>query len=209
MLHGGRDKSTQPTMPTQLAVIRMIPFARRIAADGSGELAVARLRYRVRGWNGELQSPVADARWAIEQLATRYPGRPIGLVGHSMGGRTALRAAGHPAVHSVAALAPWLPPGEPSAQVAGRAVLLVHGTADRMTSPQGTAAFAERLRLSGVEAGLIDIPGEKHAMLGRPRLWHDLAASFMLNTLLGQSGTDAASNLLRQVTGENPRVSAP
>jgi alpha-beta hydrolase superfamily lysophospholipase len=209
VLHGGREVSDQPTMPTQLAVIRMIPFARRIAREGGGRLAVARLRYRVRGWNGDLESPVPDARWALDRLAERYPGRPIGLVGHSMGGRTALRVGGHSAVHSIAALAPWLPRGEPVEQLAGRSVLLVHGSADRMTSPKGSAAFAAQLRAAGIDAGLIDIPGEKHAMLGRPRLWHELASAAMLETLLGQSGTGTASNLLRQVSAGSPRVSAP
>jgi dienelactone hydrolase len=126
-----------------------------------------------------------------------------------MGGRTALRVGGHPAVRSVVGLAPWLPRDEPTDQLAGRSVLLVHGTADRMTSPKGSAAFVQRLRADGVEAGLVDIPDGKHAMLSRPRLWHDLAAGFMLTTLLGQSGTGSASNLLRQVIEGNPRVTAP
>ena len=111
---------------------------------------MAVLRFRVRGWNGAEMSPVADATWALDQLARAVPGPcRSALLGHSMGGRTALRVGGHSAVTAVAGLAPWLPPSEPSAQLAGRSVLLAHGTADRMTDPAATAGFAARLRAEG------------------------------------------------------------
>jgi dienelactone hydrolase len=90
-----------------------VPIARRIARGGHGRFAVIRLRYAVHGWNGELQSPLADANWALDQLTEQFGSLPIGLVGHSLGGRTALRLAGHPEVQSVVALAPWLPEDEP------------------------------------------------------------------------------------------------
>ena len=40
-----------------------------------------------------------------------YPGVPIALVGHSMGGRVALHLAGEADVVVVAALAPWIAAG--------------------------------------------------------------------------------------------------
>ena len=39
-------------------------------------------------------SPVPDTLWALDQLAARFPDVPVALVGHSMGGRAAMYAAG-------------------------------------------------------------------------------------------------------------------
>ena len=99
------------------------------------------------------------------------------LVGHSMGARAAVRAAGHPAVSAVAGLAPWLPPGEPVGQLAGRRVLLAHGTADSITSPAETWAFLERAR-AVTEVAAVEVRGGDHPMLRRARLWHAIAAEF-------------------------------
>ncbi len=99
------------------------------------------------------------------------------LVGHSMGARAAIRAAGHPAVSAVAGLAPWLPSGEPVAQLAGRRVLLAHGTSDSITSPADTWAYAERAR-AVTEVAAIEIRDGDHPMLRRARLWHAIAAEF-------------------------------
>lgn len=205
VLHGGREASTEPVSAYQLSVLRLIPFARRISAHGGSRVAVARLRYRQRGWNaepGQPPAPVADAQWALQELRDRFGNLPFGVVGHSMGGRTALRVAGEPQLRAVVGLAPWLPPGEPIAQLTGRQVLLVHGTADRMTDPRGTAAFATRLEQEQVPVTLVRIEGGRHAMLRRPRLWHELAAQFVLNSLLPgyrPSGWPAAPNFLGQV----------
>jgi pimeloyl-ACP methyl ester carboxylesterase len=202
VLHGGRDRSMQPVRANQLAVLRMVPIARRLAAAGHGELAVIRLRFGVRGWNGAEMSPVRDAGWALEQLAERYPGRPIGLLGHSMGARTALRIAGQAGVHSVAGFAPWLPPEEPASQLRGRRVLLAHGDQDRVTSAASTARFAERLRAEGVAASFVSVRGDGHAMLRRASLWHELAVGFLIGTLLPdepQSGRTTAPNYLPDV----------
>jgi dienelactone hydrolase len=104
------------------------------------------------------------------------------LVGHSMGARAAVRAAGHPAVSAVAGLAPWLPPDEPVVQLAGRPVLLVHGTSDGITSPAETWAFAERAR-EVTEVAAVEVRGGDHPMLRRARLWHAIAAEFARATL--------------------------
>ena len=94
-----------------------------------------------------------------------------------MGARAAMRAAGHPSVSAVAGLAPWLPLAEPVAQLAGRSVLLAHGTADFITRPAETWAYAERAReLTSVAE--IEVSGGDHAMLRRASLWHGLAAAF-------------------------------
>ena len=185
MLHGGQEASQVAVPPRSLAYLRMYPFALQIGVESRGDIAVAVLRFRLRGWNGDQMSPVADATWALDQLAERFPGRPIGLVGHSMGGRTALRVGGHPAVTAVAGLAPWLPPSEPIGQLAGRSVLLVHGTADQRTDPDGTARFAERLRAEGTPVRFLRMPGEGHILVRRAPRWHVLASGFLQETLLG------------------------
>jgi dienelactone hydrolase len=185
VLHGGQEHSQAAVPWTSPAYLRMLPFALQLRADTRGDLAVAMLRFRVRGWNGAEMSPVADATWALDRLAQRFPGLAIGVLGHSMGGRTALRVGGHSAVTAVAGLAPWLPPREPSAQLAGRSVLLAHGTADRVTDPAATAGFASRLRAEGTPVRLVRIPGEGHAMIRRAHRWHRLASGFLQEELLG------------------------
>lgn len=186
VLHGGRELSTDPVRARQLAVLRMLPFAGRIARRGRDRVAVARLRYVSRGWNASLGSPapVGDTEWALGKLTERFPDLPIGLVGHSMGGRTALRVGGHPQVRGIVGLAPWLPAREPVDQLADRRVLLMHGSADRMTSPAGTEAFAARAEGAGASVSLVTVYGEGHAMLRRAQLWHELAAQFVLSTVL-------------------------
>ena len=109
--HGGQASSTEPTFALQPAVLRMIPVAAAIrqAVRGSGAL-VRRPRFRVRGWNGAQACPVGDLNDVLDALAAEFGSVPVVLVGHSMGARAAVRAAGHPAVSAVAGLAPWLPP---------------------------------------------------------------------------------------------------
>ncbi|MDQ1739036.1 MAG: hypothetical protein QOE53_688 [Pseudonocardiales bacterium] len=212
VLHGGRESSSDPVRARQPAVLRMLPFARRIARRGGGRVVVARLRYASRGWNATVGSPapVSDAEWALRQLTERFPDLPIGLVGHSMGGRTALRVGGHPQVRGIAALAPWLPDREPVDQLAGRRVLLMHGSADRMTSPAGTEAFAGRLEAAGAAVSLVSVYGEGHAMLRRAQLWHELSTQFVLSTVLPDFEPAAwrgASDLLDQVVQGRVRLS--
>jgi pimeloyl-ACP methyl ester carboxylesterase len=176
--HGGQASSTEPTFALQPAVLRMIPVAAAVrqAVRGSGAL-VRRPRFRVRGWNGEQACPVGDLNDVLDALATEFGSVPVVLVGHSMGARAAVRAAGHPAVSAVAGLAPWLPPGEPADQLAGRRVLLAHGTADSITSPAETWAFVEQAR-AVTKVTAVELRDGDHPMLRRARLWHAIAAEF-------------------------------
>jgi pimeloyl-ACP methyl ester carboxylesterase len=176
--HGGKSVSTESTSPLELAVLRMAPLANAIrrALRGYG-VAVCQPRFRVKGWNGELASPVADLGGVLDEIGLRYADIPVVLIGHSMGARAAFRVAGHPAVTAIAGLAPWLPPGEPVDQLAGRRVLLAHGTADRVTPPAQTWAYAGRARsVTGV--AVIEVRGGEHTMLWRAPLWHRLAVEF-------------------------------
>ena len=176
--HGGTEVSADPVTPLDPAVLRMIPLALAIrhGLRGSGVI-VSRPRYQVRGWNGELASPVQDLRAVIAEIVARFGAIPVVLIGHSMGARAAFRVAGHPAVSAVAGLAPWLPPTEPVDQLAGRRVLLAHGTGDRITSPEETWAYAERAG-SVTRTATIEVVGGEHTMLRRAPLWHRLAVEF-------------------------------
>ena len=176
--HGGQSVSTEPTTAYQLAVLRMIPLvaAIRHAVRGRG-VVVRRPRFEVRGWNDTNASPVRDLTWILDDLRAEFGPVPIVLVGHSMGARAALLAAGHPSVTAAAGLAPWLPPGEPVGQLTGRRILLAHGTADAVTSPADTWVYAEQARaLTSVTE--IEVRTGEHTMLWRAPLWHGLAAAF-------------------------------
>jgi dienelactone hydrolase len=176
--HGGSEVSTRRVTAVDPAVLRMIPvaWAIRRAVQGSG-IAVWRHRFEVRGWNGEQASPANDLARLLDDIQARHDGVGVVLAGHSMGARAAFRAAGHPAVCAVAGLAPWLPAGEPVAQLAGRRVLLAHGTADTVTRPSDTWAYAGRARaVTSVTA--LEIGAGDHPMLHRASLWHAIAAEF-------------------------------
>jgi pimeloyl-ACP methyl ester carboxylesterase len=202
--HGGRSVSTQPVSPAQLAVLRMVPVAQAIrhALRGSG-VVVCRPRFRLRGWNGDQASPVADLHAVLDQIGDRFGDIPVVLVGHSMGARAALRAAGHPAVTAVAGLAPWLPPGEPVAQLAGRRILLAHGTADRITSPADTWLYAERAQLV-TEVTALEVRGGDHALLRRAPLWHRIAGDLCRGSF-GMASTEVAAGAFRQAAGDRHR----
>ncbi len=177
VLHGGKANSRGPVEPGQLAVRRMRPFARDLAALGD-DLAVAQLRYRLRGWNGTGDDALADVAFALDALDTRYGGVPVVLVGHSMGGRAALRSAAHPTVRGVVALAPWLPGTEPVDQLADRDLVVLHGTRDRTTSPRASARFVTRAVPIARRAACLHVPWSGHGMLSRASTWHRLTAAF-------------------------------
>jgi pimeloyl-ACP methyl ester carboxylesterase len=208
VLHGGRARGTTPVRANQLAVLRMLPFDAALRRAGSSRgLAVARMRYLVRGWNGAAESPVGDVRWALDRLAQRFPGAAAALVGHSMGGRAAMYAAGQPSVRAVVGLAPWIEAGDPFAQLSGRRVLIAHGENDRMTSPPASAAYARQAAAAGARVGYVSIRNERHGMLRRARLWHDLTAGFVLAALCDappqETVGDTAANVITEVLAGN------
>ena len=184
LLHGGMENHLSRARAFDPSVLRLIPFGRSVVRAGGGRIALASLRYAVRGWNGDRESPLPDARWALDQIGGRFGTVPVGLVGHSMGGRVALRVGDHRTVRSVAALAPWLPRGEPIPALDDRTVLLAHGTADRTTDPRATSQLALKLREEGVEVEQHEFIGGRHSMLFPAGAWHDMVAEFMVRTLL-------------------------
>jgi alpha-beta hydrolase superfamily lysophospholipase len=183
VLHGGMSRSRRPVRPWQPAVWWMRPFAEAVADAGNGSLAVARLRYAVRGWNGPDASPLADARAALDQLADRHPGVPVGLLGHSMGGRVALHLAADGRVRAVAALAPWVERADVARSHPGLHVLVMHGTADRVTSPTGSRLMADAMADLGADVTYESVRGATHAMFRPYRRWREEPARFLVRKL--------------------------
>lgn len=184
LLHGGASESAEPVRPWSLAVARMRMFVSPIQTRSPGKgVAVVLLRDRVRGWNGAAADAQADALWALDRIAERYGRVPVALVGHSMGGRAALRAGGHPLVTGIAALAPWTPEGEPVEHLLGRTVMIAHGDLDRSVDPAESLEFARRAAQAGVHVCRLRVEGSGHAMMTRLADWNVLAADFALAML--------------------------
>lgn len=181
LLHGGEVASERPVSAWSLPLARMRLFVAPLQTRGAHSgVAVAVLRNRVRGWNGEAADAFVDAEWALDRLAERFGPVPVALIGHSMGGRAALRAGGHASVTGIAALAPWVPEGEPIDQLAGRTVLIAHGDLDTSIAPAQSLEYAERLSAAGVSVCRLRVPGSGHALLSRLADWNVLAADFAL-----------------------------
>lgn len=184
LLPGGRADGLGPPSRWNLPAARMRPFARAIARATAGDdVLLAAVRYRHRGWNGSRGDTVRDVRRALAELEDLAGPVPVVLVGHSMGGRAALHAAGHPLVRAVVGLAPWCPPGEPVAQLDGKRVVLLHGTRDRTTDPAASRDVARRARAAGAEAVWVPVSGGDHAMLRRASTWHSLTADSVAGLL--------------------------
>jgi len=182
VLHGGAARpGPVEVSPAQLSVLRMVPVAQRIGRAGRGRLAVHRLLNSARGWD-TTTTPVDDVRWALARLRERYPDLPVGLVGHSLGGRAALLAGAADGVRAVVALNPWVYPYD-DADLAGRRVLVVHGTEDRVASIERARAVVRNLR-AHTEVELVEVPGGKHAMLRHGSVFERAAAGFLVESLL-------------------------
>jgi len=176
-LPGGMERSYHRATRHQPSYLRMLPMGASLRRWGRPHgVAVWIVRYRYRGWNGADMSPLDDGLFALEKVRRTHGDVPVILLGHSMGGRSALRLAGDPSVRSVVALAPWLPDGEPTSQLAGRRVMIGHGSRDRVTDPAASRAYAAR---AAAEHGpgtvqLVIVEGEGHSLLRRPLTWDRL-----------------------------------
>jgi alpha/beta superfamily hydrolase len=170
VMHGGSIEGRQPNRVWSHNVARLYPIARDLAAAAPRALAVARLRFRWRGWNGDERSPIADARWALDQLRSRYPDVPIALVGHSMGGRTAIHVADDPGVRLLVGISPWIEARDPVPSSRELQTVFIHGDRDRICPLWASRETVEKLRADGQPAALIRVARSDHAMLVRARL---------------------------------------
>ncbi|MEU5112510.1 alpha/beta hydrolase [Streptomyces longwoodensis] len=193
LLPGGEEVSDRRPSPLRAAA-SVRGLGRRLARAGRDEgLATHVVHYRYRGWNGSDAHPAADAAWAADEAVRRYGDVPVCLAGPGMGGRAALRAGGHEAVTSVLALAPWLPEEdvagtpEPVRQLAGRRVLIVHGTNDRRTDPELSFRLAERAKKANREVCRFEVHADGHGLHQYRDEVHSLAEDFVIGTLFGRS----------------------
>ncbi|MFJ3609126.1 MULTISPECIES: alpha/beta hydrolase [Streptomyces] len=181
----------------------VLPLGRELARAGRPEGLVAQVvRYRGRGWNGTDADLAADASWAVAEAVRRYGDVPVCLIGHGMGARAALRAAGHPAVGAVLALAPWLPEDdvaaepEPVRQLTGRRVLIVHGTNDARTDPELSFRYAARAKKTNRETCRFEVHSDGHGLRQYADEVRALAADFVLGALFARPVTRPLTDAL-------------
>lgn len=207
LLHGGEEESKARAHPLRPAYLRMLPFAWDLRRAGGGHgIAVWLLCNSFRGWNKPRLDPVADARWALDQIKRTHPGVPVVLVGHSMGARVAFRVADDPSVVAVCALAPWTTEKDHVDQLAGRTVLIAHGDRDNTTNPAESYAYAQRAKEVSAAVCRFDIRGEGHAMLRRAREWTVLVRRFVLGALDTHPPYVAIANALAEPAPAGLRV---
>lgn len=183
LLHGGAEHAFGRTNKLSPPLLRMVAVARSIERAAHGRIATAVLRDAVRGYNGDARSPVHDAQWALTRLRELYPGAPLALVGHSMGGRVALELAGCDGVVSIVGMAPWIPQQYGVEPFLGRHTLLLHGRKDTITDPRKSARLVELISRSGGDARSVQLP-DTHPMLRKVRVWHRHTTEFLAETLL-------------------------
>ncbi len=192
LLPGGEETSVRRPSP-MMAAASVRALGRRLTRAGRADgLAVHVVHYRFRGWNGSAAHPAQDAAWAADEVVRRYGDVPVCLAGVDMGGRAAVHAGGHTAVSSVLALSPWLPEDdvavepEPVKQLAGRRVLIVHGTNDQRTDPELSFRLAARAKKANRDICRFEVHSDRHALHAFRDEVHALAEDFVMGTLFGR-----------------------
>ncbi|MGQ4389226.1 alpha/beta hydrolase [Streptomyces sp. SAS_270] len=193
LLPAGEEVSARKPSP-MAATASVRALGRRLVRAGRTEGLVTHVvHYRFRGWNGSEAHLARDASWAADEVVRRYGDVPVCLAGMDMGGRAALHAGGHEAVNSVLALAPWLPeedvaaPPEPVKQLAGRRVLIVHGTNDARSDPELSFRLAARAKKANRDICRFEVHSDGHALSQHRGEVLSLAEDFVLGTLFGRA----------------------
>ncbi|MFG2618298.1 alpha/beta hydrolase [Streptomyces sp. NPDC048507] len=130
------------------------------------------------------------ARWAADEAVRLYGDVPVCLAGHGAGGGAALRAAGHGAVNSVLAMAPCLTDAghdaspEPVKQLAGRQVLIVHGTNDARSDPEASFLLAARAKKANRSTCRFEVHSDGHGLREHQAEVVALAVDFVLGAMV-------------------------
>ncbi|MEU7055363.1 alpha/beta hydrolase [Streptomyces sp. NPDC046197] len=193
LLPGGEEVSgRRPSSMLATASVRAL--GRHLVRAGRDEgLATHVVHYRYRGWNGSEAHLARDAAWAADEVVRRYGDVPVCLAGLDMGGRAALHAGGHEAVNSVVAMAPWLPEDdvaaspEPVKQLAGRRVLIVHGTNDERTDPELSFRLAARAKKVNRDVCRFEVHADGHGLHQYRAEVLALASDFVMGALFGRA----------------------
>lgn len=137
----------------------------RRVAPSFPRLGFAEVKYRIKSWK-RLESCVEDAVAAIGEAAAP---RTL-LLGFSMGGAVAIRAAAEPTVEAVLGLAPWIPDRLCLETLQGKRLDVLHGSLDRWlpgipgVSAASSRSGYERVRALGVQGDYTLIPGALHGI---------------------------------------------
>ncbi|MEV6028747.1 alpha/beta hydrolase [Streptomyces sp. NPDC052036] len=193
LLLPGCDEISARRPSALLATASVHTLGRRLARAGHGEGLITHVvHYRYGGWNGSEAHPARDAAWAADEVVRRHGDVPVCLIGVGMGGRAALRAAGHSAVVSALAMSPWLPEEdmaaspEPVKQLVGRRVLIVHGTNDERTDPELSFRLAARSKKANRDICRFEVHTDGHGLRQYRSEVHALAQDFVMGTLFGR-----------------------
>jgi dienelactone hydrolase len=137
----------------------------RRLAPSFPQLTFGEVKYRIKSWN-QLDWCIEDAQAAVEAIGAP---RTL-LLGFSMGGAVAARAAGGASVETVVGLAPWFPERVSLDRLRGRRLAVLHGSLDRGlpgipgVSPASSRRGFERALACGAEGDYTLIPGALHGI---------------------------------------------
>ncbi|MER5868982.1 alpha/beta hydrolase [Streptomyces sp. NPDC002044] len=193
----GRAAGANGSVTTVNGVVLLLPGASRFSPGPLRPLA--RALARAGGTEGLAAHAVLhggdapredQARWAADEVVRRYGDVPVCLAGFGAGGLAALRAAGHEAVGSVLAMAPCLPEARASAEspepvkhLAGRRVLIVHGTDDARSDPEASFLLAARAKKANRSTCRFEVHSDGHGLREHQAEVVALAVDFVLGSV--------------------------
>jgi len=147
----------------------------------------AELRASLRQRPGDVRAVLDDLvplNEADSPLRGRLVPERLGLMGHSLGGATALLvAAGDRGVRATVALAPALLPEATGAAWPGMPILVMNGDADALTPLSGARTFYEGLSAATPRA-LVTVLGGDHLVFTRPHVAVQAYAAAFLRRFL-------------------------
>jgi pimeloyl-ACP methyl ester carboxylesterase len=194
-VNGGQSREVEGTWSATLEWL-----VRRLAPEFP-RLTFGEVKYRVKSWR-RLDLCVDDARAAVEMLDAP---RTL-LLGFSMGGAVAIRAAAEPSVETVLGLAPWIPDRLELDALHGRRLRVLHGTLDQSlpgipgVSAAGSRRGFERARALGVDGEYTLVRGGLHGValrahwgravpLPRAAAWAQLVGAELRRFQAGSAGS--------------------